>query len=64
MKRFSDGYFRLMPMRTAARGARVHRQFGQDQENTIESIRRGIQDIRKRRTYSEEDFLEMYEDLA
>lgn len=28
----------------------------------IESIRRGIQDIRKKRTYSEEDFLEMYKD--
>lgn len=30
----------------------------------IESIRRGIRDIRKKRTYSEEDFLEMYKDLA
>ena len=30
----------------------------------IEGIRRGIQDIRKRRTYSEEDFLEMYKDLV
>lgn len=31
-------------------------------KSEIESIRRGIQDIRKKRTYSEEDFLEMYED--
>jgi len=28
----------------------------------IESIRRGIRDVRKKRTYSEEDFLEMCED--
>ncbi len=33
-------------------------------KSEIESIRRGIQDIRKRRTYSEEDFLEMYKDLV
>ncbi|MCK4948939.1 MAG: hypothetical protein KAS60_02455 [Thermoplasmata archaeon] len=33
-------------------------------KSEIESIRRGIQDIRKRRTYSEEDFLEMYENQS
>ncbi|MCK4367904.1 MAG: hypothetical protein KAW84_08175 [Thermoplasmata archaeon] len=33
-------------------------------KSEIESIMRGIQDIRKKRTYSEEDFLEMYEDLV
>ncbi|MCJ2563183.1 MAG: hypothetical protein LN417_03725 [Candidatus Thermoplasmatota archaeon] len=33
-------------------------------KSEIESIRRGIQDIRKKRTYSEEDFLEMYKDLV
>ena len=33
-------------------------------KSEIESIRRGIQDIRKKRTYSEEDFLEMCEDLV
>lgn len=33
-------------------------------KSEIENIRRGIQDIRKRRTYSEEDFLEMYRDLV
>ncbi len=30
----------------------------------VEGIRRGIRDIRKRRTYSEEDFLEMYENQS
>ncbi len=33
-------------------------------KSEIESIRRGIQDIRKRRTYSEEDFPEMYENQS
>jgi len=33
-------------------------------KSEIESIRRGIQDIRKKRVRSEEDFLEMYEDLV
>jgi len=31
-------------------------------KSEIESIRRGIRDVRKKRTHSEEDFLEMYED--
>lgn len=33
-------------------------------KSEIESIRRGIQDIRKKRVHTEEDFLEMYEGLA
>ncbi|MCJ2557079.1 MAG: hypothetical protein LN415_08260 [Candidatus Thermoplasmatota archaeon] len=33
-------------------------------KSEIESIRRGIQDIRKKRVHTEEDFLEMYEDLV
>lgn len=33
-------------------------------KSEIESIRRGIQDIRKRRIHSGEDFLEMYMDLV
>ena len=33
-------------------------------KSEIESIRRGIRDVRKKRTYPEEDFLEMYEDQS
>jgi len=33
-------------------------------KSEIESIRRGIQDIRKRRVRTEEDLLEMYKDLV
>jgi hypothetical protein len=33
-------------------------------KSEIESLWRGTQDIRKRRIHSEEDFLEMYEDLV
>ena len=31
-------------------------------KSETESIRRGIRDIRKRKTYTEEDFLAMYDD--
>ncbi|MCK4457865.1 MAG: hypothetical protein KAW39_09020 [Thermoplasmata archaeon] len=30
-------------------------------KSEIESIRRGIRDVRKKRVHTEEDFLEMYE---
>ncbi len=33
-------------------------------KSEVESIRRGIQDIRKKRVHTEEDFLEMYKDLV